>query len=64
MKKLYTFGALRMEFMRLNKNREVFRAYLEANYTLKEQERIREAFLTLGTKDEVPGGERLADDRR
>lgn len=60
-KKLYTFGALRMEFMRLGKNKEAFRNYLNTNYTEQEQVRIREAFLTLGKENEVSAGEVLCE---
>ena len=50
-----------MEFVRLGRNKAAFKDYIKANYTPEEQERIRKAFLTIGTDNEVPAGEQLAE---
>ncbi len=38
------------------------RAYLEKHYTKTEQDRIRAAFKTIGTDQELPGGKVLIDE--
>ncbi len=60
MSKIKHFGPLRMEFMRLDRNKGAFRVWIEANYTKEEQKRIGKAFLTIGTDHEVKAGEKLA----
>ena len=60
--KLRTFGTLRMYFMNIGRNLEKMRAYLKANYTPTEQERISAAFKTIGKDNEVPGGTGLLDE--
>ncbi len=60
--KLRTFGTLRMLYMTEGRDVAKMRAYLEQHYTKTEQERIRAAFKTIGTKDELPGGKVLVDE--
>ncbi len=61
MGKLRTFGALRMLYMTEGRDIAKMRAYLEKYYTKTEQERIRAAFKTIGTDQEVAGGKVLVD---
>ena len=61
MKKLITFGALRMLFMTESRDVTKMRAYIEKHYTKTEQDRICAAFKTIGTDKEVPAGEVMTD---
>ncbi len=61
MKKLLTFGALRMLFMTESRDVAKMRAYLEKHYTKTEQDKIRAAFKTIGTDNEVPAGKVMVD---
>ncbi len=62
MKKLITFGALRMLFMTESRDVAKMRAYLEQHYTKTEQDKIRAAFKTIGTDNEVPAGKVMTDE--
>ena len=54
--KPHTFGALRMTFAMFQQDKKMFMNYLKKQgYTQEELEKIREAFLSIGTDKEVPG---------
>ena len=62
MKKLVTFGALRMLFVTEGGDIAKMRSYIEKHYTKTEQDKIRAAFKTIGTDNEVPAGKVMSDE--